>query len=129
MRVGPRRRCKGAYECAESWRTRTRKRSQGRFAVLASGDGADVSAGALKIDAYARLLGATLRAGQSPAYPLSRRTMAYLVPTMGCIRAENVDLAHGYGVAIADEVALTVTAIDNTSIVTIELLSDPDSSG
>jgi hypothetical protein len=55
--------------------------------------------------------------------------MAYRVTTTGRIRANHVHLAPRDGAAIVDEATLTVTAIDETSIVMTELRFDPDVSG
>ncbi|MDR5809180.1 pirin family protein [Caballeronia sp. LZ019] len=102
---------------------------EGSFIVLASGHENEVAAGALSIDARARFIGATLRAGQSLVQPMSDAAMAYLVTTTGRIRANDVELAPRDGAAIENEVSLTVTSIGDTSILMIELLSAPVPAG
>ena len=98
--------------------------AEGRFAVLASGDQADVDAGALAIDADARLMRATLRAGHSLAHRVAAGCIGYLVTTTGCVRVNDVDLETRDGAAIVSESALTVTAINDTSVLMVEVRAE-----
>lgn len=96
---------------------------EGRFVVLASGDAADVGAGALPIDADARASGATLREGRTLAHPMPAGAHAYLATTTGRIEVDGVLLAPGDGAAIANERALKISALDPTTIVILEILT------
>ncbi|WP_296942707.1 pirin family protein [uncultured Massilia sp.] len=108
---------------APSWRTRRFPRHQraGRLTVLASGDARDVERGALAIDADARLLGATLRAGQTIAHRLAPGLRAYLVSTAGRATVNGVALAPRDGAGIAGEAVLAIAALEDTEIVLLEL--------
>lgn len=103
-----------------SWRTRRFPRAErnGAFTVLASGYHEE---GALAINADARLLGATLRAGDTLAYSLPAGRQAYLVSTTGRADVNDVHLAARDGAAIAGATQLTITALDDTEIVLAEL--------
>lgn len=105
---------------APSWSTRRFPRDQraGVLAVLASGYG---DADALPIDADARLLGATLRAGAVIEHRLAPGVHAYLVSTGGRARVNEVLLAARDGAAIAGETVLVIAALDDTEIVLAEL--------
>ena len=107
-----------------SWRTRRFPRSErtGRLTVLASGYADDVAGGdALPIDADARLLGATLRRGDVIGHALPAGRQAYLVSTTGRADVNGVLFAGRDGGVIRDETLLTVTALDDTEIVLVEL--------
>jgi redox-sensitive bicupin YhaK (pirin superfamily) len=94
----------------------------GHFVTLASGiKGDDVTseAGALPIRTTARVLGATLRAGQETEYRLAGRH-AYLVPAAGTVSVNGVVANTGDGVAIADETVLHVTAGEDAEIVLVD---------
>jgi quercetin 2,3-dioxygenase len=92
------------------------------FGVFASGASADIAAGALPIDADARLLAANMHAGQCLDYTLSEGSMAYLVPTASGIQVNDVRLAAHDGAAVIDETALSITAFDDTWVVLLETL-------
>lgn len=106
---------------APSWQTRRfpREERTGALTVLASGDARD--AGALSIDADARLLGATLPAGATIEHRLPPDRGAYLVTTTGRATVNGVALAPRDGAGIADETMLTIAALDDTEIVLVEL--------
>ena len=93
-------------------------RSAGLVA-LASGYPADVDA--LPVNADARLLGATLRVGETIVHDLTEGRRAYLVPTAGRVEIHGVTLGPGDGAAISDESRITITAIDETEIVLVEV--------
>ncbi|ASW01923.1 pirin family protein [Paraburkholderia aromaticivorans] len=92
---------------------------QGRLVVLASGDPADHRAGALAINANARLLGATMLAGQTLVHALPQDSQAYLVTTVGRLDVANFRLAARDGIAVAGEPSFAMTAVDDTSIVMV----------
>jgi quercetin 2,3-dioxygenase len=90
----------------------------GRFVVLASGFADD--ADALPIRADARVVGATLKAGESASYELGRGRHAYLVPAAGEVTVNGVTLQARDGAAIVDEPTLTVTARKDAEIVLVD---------
>lgn len=106
------------------WATRvcSRECREGRFVTLASGDPYDVAAGALRINADARVRIATLREGTTVQYSLPMRGSAYLVADHGRLDVGHIRLAPRDGVAIRDETQLTLTARDDTDVVIVELL-------
>ncbi|SDE16755.1 hypothetical protein SAMN05428966_107167 [Massilia sp. PDC64] len=109
---------------APSWSTRRFPRADrgGVLRVLASGDARDTDA--LPIDADARLLGATLRAGDVIAHRLPPGHGAYLVTTAGRVTVNGVTLGARDGAGVADEAVLTIAALEDTEIVLAELLQD-----
>jgi redox-sensitive bicupin YhaK (pirin superfamily) len=106
-----------------SWNTRRfpREDRSGRLAVLASGHEDDIAAGALPVNADARLLGATLRRGDVVEHALARGRQAYVVSTTGGADVNGVRFAPRDGAAVRDETLLTITALDDTEIVLAEL--------
>jgi redox-sensitive bicupin YhaK (pirin superfamily) len=90
----------------------------GDFVVLASGFEDD--AGALPIRATARVLGATLKGGETAAYPLGKGRHAYLVPATGTVEVNGVSVSPRDGVAIKDEEVVTVKAIEDSEIVLVD---------
>ncbi|HEX4742759.1 MAG TPA: pirin family protein [Caulobacteraceae bacterium] len=105
---------------APSWGARPFPRGEraGRFVTLASGVEGDEDA--LPIRADARVLGATLRAGETTDYALGAGRRAYLVPAAGAIEVNGVRLEARDGAAIADEPNLTVKALDDAEIVLVD---------
>ena len=91
----------------------------GRFTVLASGAPAD---GALTINADAKVLGATLKAGESLTYDLAPGRRAYLVPAVGAVEVNGVALNARDGAGIVDEPTLTITAQDDAELVMVDSL-------
>lgn len=91
----------------------------GRFTVVASGDPAD---GALHINADARVLAATLKAGETITYDLAEGRRAYLVPAVGEVEVNGVALNARDGAGIKDEPVLTVTAKADAELVMVDSL-------
>lgn len=91
----------------------------GRFTVVASGDPAD---GALSINADARVLAATLKAGETITYDLAEDRRAYLVPAVGEVEVNGVALNARDGAGIKDEPTLTVTAKADAELVMVDSL-------
>ncbi|MBI1405783.1 MAG: hypothetical protein GC145_06620 [Caulobacter sp.] len=91
----------------------------GRFVALASGLGDE---GALPIRAEARVLGATLKAGETADYSLPAGRHAYLVSAAGEIEVNGVALGPRDGAAIRDEAAFTVTAVTDAELVLVDSL-------
>ena len=90
----------------------------GRFVVLASGFAEDTDA--LVIGADARVLGATMMAGQSLTYDLTPGRKAYLVATSGRITLNSVALEARDGAAVRDESTIHVKALADTEIVLVD---------
>jgi redox-sensitive bicupin YhaK (pirin superfamily) len=90
----------------------------GRFVVLASGDPVDVDA--LPIRSEARVLGASLRAGERVELALDEGRKAYLVPATGAVRLGDVEARARDGVAIADCDGLVIEAIEDSELVLVE---------
>ena len=90
----------------------------GEFVALASGFESDMDA--LPIRAEARVLGATLKAGERAEYRLGTRRHAYLVPTTGKIEVNGRIVNARDGVAVTNETALTAKAIEDTEIVLVD---------
>ena len=91
----------------------------GRFVTLASGF--DEDRDALRIRTAARVLGATLKAGESAEYPLAEGRKAYLVASTGSVDVNGVRLDERDGAAIADERLLRVTADRDAEIVLVDV--------
>ena len=90
----------------------------GRFVTLASG--LDGDEGALPIRAQARVLGATLKAGESVSYALGASRHAYLVLAKGAAEVNGVRLNARDGAAISDETELAITASEDTELVLVD---------
>ena len=90
----------------------------GKFVTLASGFANDNDALPIRTDA--RVLGATLKAGESTDYPIGAGRRAYLVAATGRIEVNGVAAEPRDGVAIADEQVVTVRALDDAEIVMVD---------
>jgi redox-sensitive bicupin YhaK (pirin superfamily) len=103
-----------------SWGTRPFPKGEraGGFVTLASGfaDEAD----ALPIRADARVVAATLRAGESAEYRLGKERFGYLVPATGEVEIDGVRVGARDGAAISDVEWLKVTAIADSEIVLVD---------
>ena len=91
----------------------------GKFQVLASGDPGDE---ALTINADARVLGATLKAGESLTYSLGDGRRAYLVPAVGAVEVNGTALNARDGAAIKDVAEITITAQADAELVMVDSL-------
>jgi redox-sensitive bicupin YhaK (pirin superfamily) len=91
----------------------------GGLVVLASGVEGDTEA--LPIRANARVLGATLEAGQSVTYELGADRRAYLVPTQGAVEVNGVRIDPRDGAAISGEANITLTALEDAEIVMVDV--------
>ena len=90
----------------------------GRFVTLASGLPGDPEA--LPIRSDARVLGATLKKGQSTEYALDPARHAYLVPAAGVVEVNGVRVAARDGAAIENEPTLFLTAIEDAEVVLVD---------
>ncbi|GBQ06538.1 pirin family protein [Saccharibacter floricola] len=107
-----------------SWGQRPfpKKSREGQFVALASGFPEDKDT-ALPIHTPGRVLGSTLRAGQSLTYALNPQHKAYLVPSTGTIDVNGHRANTRDGVAIENEETLTITAHDDAELVMVETAS------
>ena len=103
-----------------SWGTRTFPKGErsGRFVLLASGYEDDSEALPIRTDA--RVVGATLRAGETMDYPLGKERKGYLVPATGAVEIEGVRVNERDGAAIADVEVLSITAVEDSEIVLVD---------
>jgi quercetin 2,3-dioxygenase len=92
----------------------------GRFVTLASGVNQDTG-DALPIRADARVLGATLKAGETAEYRAAEDCFVYLVPAVGSIEVNGVLIEGRDGAAIESERLLRVTAIDDAEIILVDV--------
>ena len=90
----------------------------GRFVTLASGFEGD--ADALRINAAARVMGATLEAGETAALTLDPSRHVYLVATQGPIEINGVRAEARDGVAITGEAQVTIKALEAAEIVLVD---------
>ena len=90
----------------------------GEWAVLASGN--PEADDALPIRADARVLGATLPAGETLNYVTQADRYLYLVPAIGRIRVNGVEANTRDGVAITGETALVIEALDTAELVLVD---------
>lgn len=90
----------------------------GKLVVLASGLEDDREA--LRIRADARLLGATIRAGDSVTYDSAPGRHLYLVPATGAVEIDGQRFEARDGAAIIGGDAITITAIDDAEIVLVD---------
>jgi len=102
------------------WGTKSfpKRGRSGQFAVLASGYGEDGDA--LSIRANARLLGATLKAGEQLRQPLHALPHAYLVVASGRIQINGEPMGPLDGVAISDATAIDLSAFEDSELVLVE---------
>jgi quercetin 2,3-dioxygenase len=90
----------------------------GSFVTLASGRAGDGDA--LPIRADARVLGATLKAGDATQYALAPGRHAYLATAAGEIEVNGVRLEPRDGAAIRDEAVLNVRALADAEVVLVD---------
>jgi len=90
----------------------------GRFVTLASGFEEDGDA--LRINAAARVMGATLAAGETAELALDPTRHAYLVATQGPIEVNGVRAEARDGIAITGETMVTIKALEAAEIVLVD---------
>jgi redox-sensitive bicupin YhaK (pirin superfamily) len=90
----------------------------GRFIALASGFPEDAEA--LPIRTPGRVLGATLKAGESLDYALADDRRAYLVPARGAVEVNGVRVGTRDGAAIAGEPRLRIAALEDAEVVMVD---------
>jgi redox-sensitive bicupin YhaK (pirin superfamily) len=91
----------------------------GKFVTLASGLPGD--ADALPLRADARVVGATVKAGETVTYPVDPSRHLYLVSTTGSVEVNGVTLKPRDGAAITGEAEIKVTALgDDAEVVLVD---------
>jgi quercetin 2,3-dioxygenase len=90
----------------------------GSFVTLASGFAEDGEA--LRINAAARVMGATLKAGESAELTLDPSRHAYLVAVGGAVEVNGVRVEPRDGVAVTGEERVTIRALDDAEIVLVD---------
>lgn len=105
---------------APSWGARPFPKNDrsGRLTPLASGVEGDTEA--LPIRADARVLGATLKAGQTVDYPLGQGRRGYLVPATGAVDIDGVRVGARDGAAISKVEMLHIRALEDSEIVLVD---------
>jgi redox-sensitive bicupin YhaK (pirin superfamily) len=103
-----------------SWGARPFPRGDraGRFVTLASGF--DEDGEALRIQAAARVMGATLAAGESAELELDPARHAYLVAAKGAVEVNGVRAEPRDGIAVTGEERVAIRAIDDAEVVLVD---------
>ena len=89
----------------------------GRFITLASGKGDEES---LPIRADARVLGATVKAGEAVTYETDAQRHLYLVPATGKVRIGDVEVNARDGAAITGLDKIEITALEDSELVLVD---------
>ena len=91
----------------------------GQFVPLASGVANDDDALPIRTDA--RVLGATVKAGETVTYtPRTSDRHLYLVPATGSIRVGDIEAQARDGLAITKEDSITITALEDSELVLVD---------
>ena len=90
----------------------------GKFITIASGQADDKDA--LPIRADARVLAATLKAGESAHYTPHKARHLYLVPAAGKIEVNGINVNARDGLAISDEPQINITALEDSELVLVD---------
>ncbi len=103
-----------------SWGTKPFPKGErsGQFVTLASGYAEDTDA--LPIRTNARVVGATLKAGESAEYRLATDRRAYLVPAVGAVEIDGKRVNARDGAAISELETVTITALEDSEIVLVD---------
>ena len=105
---------------APTWGTKPfpKDARSGGFVALASGLAGDDDA--LPIRASARVLGATLKAGDTADYVFAAGRLGYLVPASGAVEINGTRIDARDGAAIRDEATIRVTALEDAELVLVD---------
>ena len=90
----------------------------GKFVALASGY--DEDGDALKIRTDARVLGASIKAGDTIEYPIGSDRKGYLVPATGAVEIDGVRVNARDGAAIKDADTIKITALEDSEVVLVD---------
>jgi redox-sensitive bicupin YhaK (pirin superfamily) len=88
------------------------------FVTLASGFEEDTEA--LKINAAARVMGATLKGGEAASLDLDPARHTYFVPVNGAVDVNGVRAEARDGVAVTGEARIEIRAVEDTEIVLVD---------
>jgi redox-sensitive bicupin YhaK (pirin superfamily) len=91
---------------------------EGQFVTLASGFESDTDA--LRINSAARVMGASLKAGETAVRDLDPSRHSYMVPVNGAVEVNGVRADARDGVAVTGEARIEIRAIDDTQIVLVD---------
>ena len=108
------------HDGAPSWGAKPFPKSDrsGKLVTLASGFAEDTDALPIRTDA--RVLGASLKAGETATYDLGSNRHAYLVPARGSVEVNGVLLEVRDGAAITDEAGVSITALTDSELVLVD---------
>jgi hypothetical protein len=103
-----------------AWGTRPFPKGErsGAFVPLASGRDGDGDALPIRTDA--RVLGATLKAGETVAYELGADRYGYLVPATGAVEVNGTRVDARDGLAIHQVDRIAVTALEDAELVLVD---------
>jgi len=90
----------------------------GRFVTLASGFGGDEEA--LPIRTNARVMGATVKAGERIGLSLDPNRHAYLVPAKGAVEVDGVRIDARDGAAITDVDRIEIVGLEDAEVVLVD---------
>ncbi len=105
---------------APSWGARAFPKGDRAGGLVALASGRPGDGDALPLRADARVLGATLKAGDTTTYDLSPGRHAYLATAVGRIEVNGVNLEARDGAAIVDEPVLNIRALADAEVVLVE---------
>ena len=92
----------------------------GQFVALASGLG---DAGALAIQAPARVLGASLKAGGETVYRFEAGRVGYMVPATGRVLVNGIAAGARDGIAVRDVAEIRIEALEDAELVLVDALA------
>ena len=102
------------------WATKPFAAAQRAAHLLPLVSGFPEDEGALPIDADARVLGATIEAGQRITYTLPSARFGYLVPARGRLLVNDQLVGARDGIAIKGEPKIEITALDTAEIILVD---------
>jgi redox-sensitive bicupin YhaK (pirin superfamily) len=105
-----------------SWGTKPfpKANRSGRFVTLASGFSKDRESGALPIRTDARVMGATIKAGERITLSLDPQRHAYLVAATGAIDVGDVRINARDGAAISELSTVDIVGIEDSEVVLVD---------
>ncbi|HJU16884.1 MAG TPA: pirin family protein [Stellaceae bacterium] len=90
----------------------------GRFVTLASGFAGDDEALPIRTDA--RVIGATIKAGERVTLDLDPERHAYLVPAAGAVEVDGVRIAARDGAAITGVAEVAIVGIEDAEVIVVD---------
>jgi hypothetical protein len=90
----------------------------GRFVTLASGNASDIDS--LPIRADARVMGATVKAGERVTLELDPRRHAYLVPATGAVEVDGLRIGARDGAAITEVGSVEIVGLEDAEVVLVD---------